>query len=114
MFAGSSLVGPSFLSESMDPHSKRQRVLPAVAAAQPATSLADVGRILEAAGVVDDTIKVYREVDRHLSGIDTPYGKVLSHIDLPCYDGSTYRWVIANPFALIHFLTITCAAYARC
>ena len=91
---------------------QKKRIADAVRAAQPSTSLADIGRILEAAGVVDDKAKIYREVGEHVASISTPYGGLFADLDLPRVDGTTYKWTIANPFALIHFLSVNCAAYA--
>ena len=67
---------------------------------------------MDAAGVHESASR--RTLGRNLGTLSdqhTPYGHLITSLDLPLAGGGSYSWKICNPFALLHLLLSKSSAF---
>ena len=76
------------------------------------TSLRGASAVLAAAGVHEGASRftLGRNLDK-ICNQHTPYGHLITSLDLPLAGGGSYSWKICNPFALLYLLLSKSSAF---
>ena len=71
----------------------------------PNVPLSAVHSILKQLGATSEHAKTFqRKASVSQVDVQTPYGQLIEHVQLPCFDGSFLSLAVANPFALLYQL----------
>ena len=73
-------------------------------------SLVGASAVLDSAGVKVSPKTLSRNLDK-VCRQHTPYGSLITSLDLPLNGGGSYSWKICNPFALLYLLLSQSSAF---